>query len=237
MDKRFLYEVRPARPIYIPGKIGGRKVFTALLTIEEVKTYMQYGPVYRKYADPNKGLVLVTGENIYKLHRDINEVDKPLNNKPVSELIKPAITEETTKVEESVSKKLKGEESTTVVEAVEEASVNEVVSKVEESTEDKVVTETENVVDTTPDIVTEANDGGDIEEPVSELNEEPEGEETISEPTEADEENTSNVETEETATDNESEVESSAEQGGENHQKPNNNNNVQFSNNKKKKHH
>ena len=46
MDERFLYEVRPLRPIMIPGQPGKKKPFVALLTKEEVKTYMAYGPVY-----------------------------------------------------------------------------------------------------------------------------------------------------------------------------------------------
>ena len=106
MEKRFLYEVRPIRPIHIPGKVGGRKIFTALLNIDEVKQYMQYGPVYRKFADPNKEMVLVTGANISNLHRDVDDI----SNKP----IKSTSTINTNKVEESELKKSKEEESTTV---------------------------------------------------------------------------------------------------------------------------
>lgn len=243
MNERFLYEVKPIRPTAMPSKQKTKKPFVALLTKEEVKEYMQFGAVYRKYTDPNKEMVRVTGLNIDSLHHTMPEDGKP--NKPVSDIIplEKEIVEpvkvELPKEEEDVTKKSNVEESTTpVVNEVsevkeEDKEVESVETTIEETSTEDIATDEVSI--DTPNVVTEANNGDDIEEPASELKEEAISEETISEPTEADEENTSNVETEEAAADDESEVDSSAEQGGENQPKLINNN-VQFSS-KKKKHH
>ena len=59
MSERYLYEIRPVRPISIPGKPKMRQSTCALLTKEEVLEYMKYGAIYRKYADPNMAPVKV----------------------------------------------------------------------------------------------------------------------------------------------------------------------------------
>ena len=40
MEERFLYEVRPNRPIHIPGQSGIKKPFVSLLTLDEVREYI-----------------------------------------------------------------------------------------------------------------------------------------------------------------------------------------------------
>jgi hypothetical protein len=65
MEKRFLYEIRPVRPVNINGRIT--RVPTSInLTKAEVKQYMAYGAVYRRFGATD--LVKVTGANLDSLH-------------------------------------------------------------------------------------------------------------------------------------------------------------------------
>lgn len=70
-DIRYLYEVRPRRPVRIPGKRATLVRQSVQLTKSEVKEYMKAGPVYRKSVTGQ--LFQVTGENLDKLHRSITE--------------------------------------------------------------------------------------------------------------------------------------------------------------------
>ena len=155
MDKRFLYEVRPLRQIVIPGKPAQKRAFTALLTIAEVKEYMKYGPVYRKYADANIPMVQVTGANIYNLHQEYSPkkvINRPGATEPiVDENNEPETTvtvetiDDAPVVEESESKKLNEEESTSTdnIPPVEEIIPEDNA----ESTSDEVIDTQENVND------------------------------------------------------------------------------------------
>jgi len=65
MEKRFLYEIRPVRPVNINGRIT--RVPTSInLTKAEVRQYMAYGAVYRRFGATD--LVKVTGANLDSLH-------------------------------------------------------------------------------------------------------------------------------------------------------------------------
>ena len=237
MSERFLYEVRPMRPIHIPGQERSKKPFVALLTKEEVKEYMQYGPVYRKYADPNKEMVRVTGSNIDSLHHTMPEDGKP--NRPVSDIIPLEKAVEPVKVElpkeEEEPKKSNVEESTTpVVEEVETVSmakedINETVeTTVEETSTEDIVTE-DVVNEEEPDAQEDTNDSADVEESEKE---EVVDEET-SNTTEATVEDEVVEETTEEESSNDEETTETSDQSGENHQKQIVNN-VQFSSKKKK---
>ena len=121
--ERFLYEVRPNRPIHIPGQSGIKKPFVSLLTLDEVREYMKYGPVYRKYADPNKEMVRVTGENMNKLH-------SAADDKPVGGAV--SVAEILDKI---------AEKEAPVIKEVVEAEPEPVEETVEEVTEEPVVEE------------------------------------------------------------------------------------------------
>lgn len=70
-NERYLYEVRPRKPVRIPGQRATMTRRSVLLTKEEVKEYMKNGPVYRKSA---KGaLIQVTGGTLEKLHAPFDE--------------------------------------------------------------------------------------------------------------------------------------------------------------------
>lgn len=65
-NERYLYEVRPRRPVNIPGQRATMTRRTLQLTKDEVKEYMKNGPVYRK---STKGeIIQVTGGTLEKLH-------------------------------------------------------------------------------------------------------------------------------------------------------------------------
>lgn len=65
-NERYLYEVRPRKPVRIPGQRATMTRRSLQLTKEEVKEYMKSGPVYRKSV---KGeLIQVTGGTLEKLH-------------------------------------------------------------------------------------------------------------------------------------------------------------------------
>lgn len=65
-NERYLYEVRPRKPVRIPGQRATLARRSLQLTKEEVKEYLKSGPVYRKSV---KGeLIQVTGGTLEKLH-------------------------------------------------------------------------------------------------------------------------------------------------------------------------
>ena len=75
MEKRFLYEIRPVRPVNINGRIT--RVPTSInLTKAEVRQYMAYGAVYRRFGATD--LVKVTGANLDSLH--VSKEDAAENN-------------------------------------------------------------------------------------------------------------------------------------------------------------
>lgn len=65
-DTRYLYEVRPVRPIVIAGK-SIRRPCSIQLTKVEVLEYMKSAAIYRRFA--NSEPVKVTGENLDALHQ------------------------------------------------------------------------------------------------------------------------------------------------------------------------
>lgn len=76
---RYLYEVRPRKPVRIPGQRATMVRRSVLLTKDEVREYMKSGPVYRK---STKGeMIQVTGGNLDKLHAPF---DGEKNNSQVS---------------------------------------------------------------------------------------------------------------------------------------------------------
>ena len=150
--ERFLYEVKPLRPIRKPGQSEIRRPFVALLTIDEVKEYMKYGPVYRKYADVNKEMIKVTGENIAKLHRDPEDKSKA-SKISVSDLFS---AKDSVKVE-AEPKKLNVEESTTSAVVETSTENNETIAESEPVANDNSenTNNGENIVDGEEEVASE----------------------------------------------------------------------------------
>lgn len=113
MDDRFMYQIRPRKPIVnlIPGK-GIRKPMSIKLTKEEVKKCIGYGPVYRAF--PSIPPIRVTGSNLDSLHvteeeylnKDKKEV-KPSNSteKTVEEPKQEVVVPEEPKTEAPTEEK------------------------------------------------------------------------------------------------------------------------------------
>ena len=74
-EERFLYEIRPVRPVSINGRMT--RVPTSInLTKNEVMKYLAYGAVYRRFGATE--LVKVTGANLNKLHRAKDDANKDI---------------------------------------------------------------------------------------------------------------------------------------------------------------
>ena len=135
-NERFLYEIRPIKPIkdLIPGK-GIKAPCSMQLTKEEALHCMKYGSVYRNFSDSGMNPIRVTGSTIDRLHnaKFISEDEwmKKIGKEIVSEQQEEQSTVEETPVEEVPVTEEVVEENT----IVEETPVVEEVAE-EETTED-----------------------------------------------------------------------------------------------------
>ena len=139
-NERFLYEIRPIKPIkdLIPGK-GIKAPCSMQLTKEEALHCMKYGSVYRNFSDSGMNPIRVTGSTIDRLHnaKFISEDEwmKKIGKEIVSEQQEEESTvevEETPVKEVPVAMEEVVEENT----IVEETPVVEEVVAEEETTED-----------------------------------------------------------------------------------------------------
>lgn len=134
-NERFLYEIRPIKPIkdLIPGK-GIKAPCSMQLTKEEALHCMKYGSVYRNFSDSGMNPIRVTGSTIDRLHnaKFISEDEwmKKIGKEIVSEQQEEQSTVEETPVEE-IPVTIPVEEVPVTIEEV----VEEVVAE-EETTED-----------------------------------------------------------------------------------------------------
>ena len=141
--KKYLYEVRPNRPVVNKEGRTTRCPFSDLLTKEDVMGYMKSANIWRRFPD---GVVRVTGQNLDLLHRE--KMDK-VNS---SEMNEENLSDSEVKVTIVEPK----EEEVIPVETVEEAieTVKDVVEELEvetsvEETKEEVPTETvEEIIDT-----------------------------------------------------------------------------------------
>lgn len=94
MDEKYTYEVHPLKTVLLNGRYT-RLSQSASLTKKEVLELMSNARVYRKY----KGeIVVVTGDNIDKLHRDdpfAEEVVEERKNQQEEESLKEEKSKET----------------------------------------------------------------------------------------------------------------------------------------------
>lgn len=136
-NERFLYEIRPIKPIkdLIPGK-GIKAPCSMQLTKEEALHCMKYGSVYRNFSDSGMNPIRVTGSTIDRLHnaKFISEDEwmKKIGKEIVSEQQEEQSTVEETPVEEVPVITEEVVEENTIVE---ETPVVEEVAE-EETTED-----------------------------------------------------------------------------------------------------
>jgi hypothetical protein len=148
--ERYLYEVRPFRPVSFGG-VSIRRACSMQLTKEEVMMFMGYGPVYRKFANTDMEPIKVTGENLNSLHQE--KYVAPENNDIVKEvepeqIVTPVVEEvpvaepviEVTQVSEPEEVAVEEEkvEEPTVAENSEESASEEVEADVEEPKEKTV---------------------------------------------------------------------------------------------------
>ena len=140
-NERFLYEIRPIKPIkdLIPGK-GIKAPCSMQLTKEEALHCMKYGSVYRNFSDSGMNPIRVTGSTIDRLHnaKFISEDEwmKKIGKEIVSEQQEEESTIEETPVEEPVEEVPVTEEVVEENTIVEETPVVEEVVAEEETTED-----------------------------------------------------------------------------------------------------
>lgn len=148
MAERYLYEVRPVKPIII-GNTSIRRPCSIQLTKEEVKEYMHSASIYRKFTDVNIEPIKVTGENLDSLHRKSFKSEAKVFSVPKVELPKEEkveIPEEEKKEEviEDDAKKLKEEESSVTLSDDTEETI-EVETEVSNSSYEEVKEEDETV--------------------------------------------------------------------------------------------
>ena len=150
--KKYLYEVRPVKPVMTPEGKSTRRPFSSLLSKEEVMGYMRSCTIYRRFSNAIAP-VRVTGSNLEELHRDKYKEEKtivsspeqvaeiPLNEKP-KDIEYPSFDEETSAVEEKNENPV--EES--IVETKEAPIVNE-EEKVEDISTEEVTDEKSEIVE------------------------------------------------------------------------------------------
>lgn len=121
MENKYLYEVHPTRVIRIPGQPPLRHPKSMLLSKEEVMSYMDFGRVYRK---PSKSIeaILVTGENLDKLHVEDSQIDFTGLTKVASEKT-VVVAEQAIDNDTSADEYIEAEEEETVEKDVDEEPV------------------------------------------------------------------------------------------------------------------
>ena len=181
--KKYLYEVRPVKPVMTPEGKSTRRPFSSLLSKEEVMGYMRSCTIYRRFSNAIAP-VRVTGSNLEELHRDKYKEEKtiisspeqvaeiPLNEKP-KDIEYPSFDEESSAVEEKnenpVEDPIVNEE-----EKVEDISTEEVTDEKSEIVEESIETTVEesvseeSVVETIEDHIVNENP---VEEQVVETTE------------------------------------------------------------------
>ena len=83
MEERYLYEVHPVRPVKVNGRFT-RVPFSINLSKSEVREYMKFGGVFRRFG--GGGIVKVTGENLDSLHVPTQNADPDIVPKPQTEI-------------------------------------------------------------------------------------------------------------------------------------------------------
>lgn len=195
MSNKFLYEVRPVKPVVTPDGRSMRRPFSSLLSKEEVTAYMKAANIYRRFPDITEP-IKVTGATLDELHREkfnVTVMEAPVEESPEGEITGEEIIDtpenpekgieevvEETPVEEPVVKDVQEEEviEPESEEVVEESSVieEEVIEEpaITEEVQEEDITETvteepvEEVVESVEEKVEEVVEETPVEEHVVE---------------------------------------------------------------------
>lgn len=172
MEERFLYEIRPVRPIIINGR-RTRRACSLNLTKDEVKEYLASANVYRRFGGTD--VVKVTGANLDQLHvskearETINSANgkanlgnkAPDNNQEV--ITGDTIDDNVDKIEKTVEPDNSDNES--VEDTVETPNVEETTEETDaDTTEDENVIESEDTTEDAEDSSTDETGDESTEE-------------------------------------------------------------------------
>lgn len=166
--KKYLYEVRPNRPVVNKEGRITRCPFSDLLTKEDVMGYMKSANIWRRFPD---GVVRVTGQNLDLLHREkmdkVNSSEMNEENLSDSE-VKVTIVEP--KEEEVIPAEIVEKANETAKEVVEEPEVETSIEEDKEILTETSDTVTDSLEDDTQ--VDENTDDSEVEEVKNEAVEE-----------------------------------------------------------------
>lgn len=138
--KKYLYEVRPVKPVHTPEGRSTRCPFSVLLSKEEVIGYMRSCTIYRRF--PDIAPIRVTGSNLDDLHREryVKEtslVEPKLEEKPKADnFVK--FDEENPNTEEPVEEVIEEENKQKEIPVEEVAPINDSVEVTEEPVEEVI---------------------------------------------------------------------------------------------------
>ena len=182
-DTRYLYSVNPHKPIILPNTMPIRNPKSLYLTLDEVKTCLKRGAVYRRFADIgiNERVTVLNAERLhnekfmteeeyaqflednvaYKRGTISEKVEKKAEEAPVeSETVEEADNVEDDKAEEAP---VKSETVETPDETVEEADTTTEDDEVEEAPVESETVETPETVEEA-DTTTEEDEEVDAED-------------------------------------------------------------------------
>ena len=185
--KKYLYEVRPVKPVHTPEGRSTRCPFSVLLSKEEVIGYMRSCTIYRRF--PDIAPIRVTGSNLDDLHREryVKEtslVEPKLEEKPKADnFVK--FDEENPNTEEPVEEVIEEENKQEEISVEEVAPINDSVEVTEELVEE-VINEEESLEDNVEETVNEPVES--VEEVKSETKEKEVSEDIVEESVEVQEE-------------------------------------------------
>lgn len=147
MSNKFLYEVRPVKPVVTPDGRAKRRPFSSLLSKEEVMEYMKSANIYRRFVDATEP-IKVTGETLDSLHREkfnivvetickVNEPKLEYINTPES--LETELEEEIPAISEAINVKYPVvEEDETEEQVVEDTTIDALEETVEEEYAEEV---------------------------------------------------------------------------------------------------
>lgn len=203
MEERFLYEIRPVRPIIINGR-RTRRACSLNLTKDEVKEYLASANVYRRFGGTD--VVKVTGANLDQLHVS-KEVARGIINPAAGKanlgIKAPDNTQEVITGDtiddkvDKIEKTVEPDNSDNVEDTVETPNV-------EETTDDSTTDVTEDEADTESEDTTEEPEDSEAEETEVESVEE---DQTVAEKIDTVEEDNGSIADTETADNTEKEEE------------------------------
>ena len=148
-DTRYLYSVNPHKPIILPNTMPIRNPKSLYLTLDEVKTCLKRGAVYRRFADIGIN-ERVTVLNAERLHNE-----KFMTEEEYAQFLEDNVAYKRGTISEKVEKK--AEEAPVESETVE--TPDETVEEADTTTEDDEVEEApvESETVETPETVEEAD--------------------------------------------------------------------------------